>query len=107
MRALYTKEEFVLRQTRTLARLSRANDVALRLKVGPEALRAIYGRLLVPGLPEKQLQSDAVGLLRLPPDDLSKTVDVARVRNALDDLFREEPEPRPFFVDPREPWPRK
>ena len=106
-RALYFREESLNRQIRALARLEKANPVAARLKLGPKTLRRIYGRVLMPGIPENQLASDIFSLLKLPPDDPALPVDVGRVRLALDDLFRAENEPRPPWLSPTEPWPRR
>ena len=105
-RALYFKEILLGRQIRALARLTKANAMAKRLQVGPETLRTIYGRVLVPGIPEKQLSSDAFALLRLPPDDPSRPVDIPRIRLALDEFLRPEIDPRPPWLEPVDPWPR-
>jgi len=105
-RALYFKEVFLARQIRALARLEKADAAVAKLRVGPETLRSIYGRVLVPGIPEKQLSTDSFSLLRHPPEDSSRPVDIARVRFALDELLRPEIDPRPAWLEPDDPWPR-
>jgi hypothetical protein len=105
-RALYFKEEFLGRQIHTLARLTKANSAVARLNVGPETLRRIYGRVLVPGIPEKQLQSDAFCLMKQLQDDPDRPPDLPRIRLALDELVRSENEPRPPWLKPDDVWPR-
>jgi hypothetical protein len=106
LRALYFKEEFHGRQLRALARLDKADRLAWQLGAGPETLRRVFGRVLVPGIPPAQIVSDAVGLLLPPPDNPSAPPDPDRLHLAFDDLFRTEPELRPAWLHPDEPWPR-
>ena len=46
---------------------------------------------------------DAVAVLDLP--EHGPPVDPATVRSALAEFFDEDKEPRPFWIDPNEPWP--
>jgi hypothetical protein len=105
-RALYFKEEVLGRQVHTLAKLDKAESVVARMNIGPETLRRIYGRVLVPGIPELQTQSDAFSLLKLPPDGPDRPPDVRKIHLALDALIRPEQEPRPPWLKPDDIWPR-
>ncbi len=105
LRAIYFKEEQRNRQVRALARLDLANRVVGRMNAGPVMLRTVFGRVLLPGIPDIQRQSDVFCLLNLPPDDPKHPPDVPRLRQALYDLLRPEDEPRPSWLDPRERWP--
>jgi hypothetical protein len=99
-RALYLKEELLGRQVRALARLTKARSALALLGCGPTTLRRIFGRVLVPGIPEKQLQSDAFSLMKLPTDDPARSADLLRIHRALDELIRPEDEPRlPWLKD--------
>jgi hypothetical protein len=106
LRALYFKEEVLGRQIRALARLTMAKSALARLNAGPETLRRIYGRVLLPGIPEKQLPSDAFSLIKPLDDDRARPSELARIHRALDDLIRPEDEPRPEWLKPHDPWPR-
>jgi hypothetical protein len=105
LRAIYFKEHERDRQVRALARLDKAEPLIRRLGAGPVALHHVFGRVLVPGVPEYQLSSDAFRLLVLPPDDPNSSPDPVRLRAALGDLLRPESEPRPIWLDPGDPWP--
>ena len=105
-RALYFKEELLGRQVRALARLTKAESALARLNAGRETLRRIYGRVLVPGIPEKQLNSDAFSLMKLPPEDPARPPELPRIHRALDDLIRPESAPRPIWLKQNDPWPR-
>ena len=73
---------------RTLARLDRAEQIALREGIGKAAIRRVFGRVLVPGIPEKHA-SDAASLLRIPEGETNQTP--ALVKKALGNWYREEP----------------
>jgi hypothetical protein len=103
LRAIYLLDEARERQVRALRRLDLAEQVAARLGIGRAAIRSAFGRVLVPGIPENQTATDAVDLLSLPAD--GPTSDPARVRAALAEYLRPEPEPRPPWLDPAEAWP--
>jgi hypothetical protein len=103
LRAIYLLDESRARQIRALRRLDLAEEAAARLGIGRMAIRSVFGRVLVPGIPENQTATDAVDLLRLPPK--GPTSDPARVRAALAKFLSQEPEPRPPWLDPAEAWP--
>ena len=105
LRAVYFKSEVQSRQIRALARLDEADRVAARLGAGPSALRRVFGRVLVPGIPENQAGTDAFSLLHPPPDDPRAPDDPARLRAALAALLRPEPVPRPPWLARGELWP--
>ncbi len=62
-RATYLNAESSEHLRRTLARLDRVEQIALREGIGKTAIRRVFGRVLVPGIPEKHT-SDAASLLR-------------------------------------------
>jgi len=107
LRALYLKAEHHDRQVRALARLEKVQSLAWQLNAGRRTLRGIFGRRLIPGLTAQQDLADAIDLLILPPDDRSSPPDPARLRDALDDLMRPEPDFRPAWISPNERWPPK
>jgi hypothetical protein len=106
VRALYFKEEIRDRQVRAFARLDRAQAFIGRLGTGPKRLREVFGRVLVPGIPERQISTDAFSVLRLPPDHPDVKSDPERLHEALDSLIQPEAEPRPPWLLRSEPWPR-
>jgi hypothetical protein len=89
-------------QRRHIRRLDQAQAVALRLGIGLDAVKAAFGRLDMPELPEVY---DALGLLALP--DRGRPVDPDLVRRALGPYLFKEPEPRPQWLSPAETWPPK
>lgn len=103
VRAVGLLEEERARQVRALRRLDLAEDTARRLGIGRAAIRAAFGRVIVPGIPEKQRGTDAVDLLRLPEE--GAVSDQARVLAALGDFLRQEPPLRPTWLEPGEAWP--
>ena len=107
LRALYFKEEQLGRQVRAFARLTKAKSAIAHLNVSPETLRRIYGRVLVPGIPDQQRNSDVFSLIKFPPEDPARPPDLLRIHRALDDLIRPESEPRPDWLNQDDPWPRR
>ncbi|MGC8641503.1 MAG: hypothetical protein ACP5XB_16685 [Isosphaeraceae bacterium] len=87
-------------QRRHLRRLDQAQKVARRLGIGREAIHSALGRLDMPLLPDVY---DALGLLDLPEQGSVTNPD--QVRRALEPFLFKEPEPRPFWLPPTEPWP--
>ena len=85
-----------------LARLDRVEQIALREGIDKAAIRRVFGRVLVPGIPAKHT-SDAASLLRIPEDETSQIP--ALVKKALGNWYREEPLTRPPWLNPSEPWP--
>ena len=88
-------DEHAKQQQRALVRLEGAERVAHDLGIGRLTIRRIFGRVLVPGIPELQKQSDAASLLALPDSD-QRPENQAAVREALRDYLVVEPE----FVPP-------
>jgi hypothetical protein len=87
-------------QRRHLRRLDQAQEVAARLGIGRDGIRAAFGRLDMPELPDVY---DAAGLLDLP--DRGRLVDPEPIRRALSPYLFKEKEPRPAWLPPGEPWP--
>ena len=87
-------------QRRHLRRLDQAERTARTMGAGLDAVRAAFGRLDAPLLPDAY---DAIDLLDLPAK--GKPVDPARVRQALAPYVFIEPAPRPTWIDRDEPWP--
>jgi hypothetical protein len=107
LRAIYLADEHARRQARALARLERAEKVGMELGVGRETIRKIFGRLLVPGIPELQRESDAAELLDLPATDASR-VDPMVVNAKLREFMTEEPVPPAPWLKTREtPGPKR
>jgi hypothetical protein len=96
LRALYLADEHARRQRRALTRLEWVERIGRELGVGRETIRRTFGRVLVPGIPELQRESDAAALLALPASD-SRPVDAAWLRVKLRDLMAVE-------VVPPHPW---
>ena len=59
-RALYYKGDFHRRQVRVLARLDRVDRILARVGASPETLRDFLGRVVIPGIGEKQFDTDAL-----------------------------------------------
>ncbi|HEV3167098.1 MAG TPA: hypothetical protein VGZ22_24025 [Isosphaeraceae bacterium] len=104
-RAMYFRNQSHDRQVRALARTDLARPIAMRLGASPEALRHTFGHLMVPGTFAGQDTCDMVGLLHLPPQEPKAQPDAARIRAALGHLLSTESEPRPIWLDPKDPWP--
>lgn len=103
LRAGYLAAEPAGRQQRFLARLDGIQHVATRLGVGRTELRNAFGRVVGPGMPEQVRELDIFDLMVLPHSGLS--VDPAIIKNSLGDWVALEPEPRPYWIVPEEPWP--
>ena len=97
LRAVLYADENARRQRSALARLEGAEQTAQELGIGRTTIRETFGRVLVPGIPEFQLQSDAAALLALPDGD-RRTVNQATVRESLRRYMFEEPEFRPPWL---------
>jgi hypothetical protein len=100
-RAMFLRKASHERQERVLARIDLARPIARRMRASPEALRRTFANVLVPG----KIEGMMVDLLNLPPDQPNAQTDPARLRSALGHLLLTEPEPRPFWLDPKDPWP--
>jgi hypothetical protein len=95
-------------QRQYLRRLDRCEETARRLGLGRDSIRAAFGHQWIPNtfhtVREFQYELyDAVAVLDLPQH--GKRVDVTTVRRALAEFFPPESEPRPFWLDPKVPWP--
>ncbi len=87
-------------QRRHLMKLEQVEAVGQRLGIGRDSIHRVFGRLPAPDLPEVY---DAVDLLDLPRTGAE--TDAVRIRRALGPLLVVEPEPRPEWIAPGEPWP--
>ena len=92
-RALYFKAEYHDLQHRALARLDMVNRLATTLGASPETLREIFGRILVPGIHEKQAGCDCFSLLIPRPRNSNAVPELVAHKAELIELLRSEPEP--------------
>ena len=83
-------------QRRHLRRLDQAQEVAARLGIGRDGIRAVLGRLDMPELPDVY---DAAGLLDLP--GRGRLTDRDTIRRALAPYVFRESEPRPPWLPAR------
>jgi hypothetical protein len=96
-------------QRSNLRRLDRAEELARRMGLGRDAIRAVFGHPLLPGSfgrqPPTELLDlhDATALLNLP--ERGAPFNPTTVRNALKPFFAEDKEPRPNWIAPDELWP--
>jgi len=91
-----------------LRRLDRGEALAKRMGWSRDAIHTALGHPWVPGTvgtlrPSLYDLYDAVGLLDLP--EHGPPVNPVVVRTALAELFAQEKEPRPVWLEPDEPWP--
>ncbi|HZW32419.1 MAG TPA: hypothetical protein VFF52_17020, partial [Isosphaeraceae bacterium] len=92
-----------------LRRLDRGEEMARRLGIGRDAVRAAFGHLWVSGAiggypPFGQYELyDVAGLLDIP--EHGRAVDPAALRAALGPFLNQDKEPRPDWIAPNEPWP--
>jgi hypothetical protein len=105
LRARYLNTEQAAWQRRFLARLDRAEATARELSMGRAVIRRALGPVLGPGMPTNIPQIDGVNLLALPESE--GRADLERVRSTLLPILTPEPEPRPSWLRPDEPWPPK
>ena len=103
LRARYYKSESHYLQVRALARLDRVDVILARLGMSPETLRDIMGRVLIPGIPEKQLSSDAFSILTPRPRNADSGATFDRYRAELMTLLSPEPPPVRSWLDPDRP----
>jgi hypothetical protein len=92
-------QEQAYRQYRHLLKLERVEAIARARGIGLDALRAAFGRLDAPLIPEVY---DAAGLLDIPEHGTAMSL---ATRQALATLLAVEPETRPSWIWPDEPWP--
>jgi hypothetical protein len=106
MRALYYKEELRDRQIKTLDRLDRVDAILARVGASPDSLRKDFGRVLVPGIPEEQRESDAFSILKPRSERPGVSHELAGYRLELAELL-EPLDPRvPPWLNPNEPLSR-
>jgi len=98
LRAVLLADEHAKLQRRALVRLEGAERVARDLGVGRLTIRRTFGRVLLPGIPELQKQSDAASLLALPDSDQRPT-NQAAVRVALQPYMAVEPDYVPPWLE--------
>jgi hypothetical protein len=106
-RALHFKLERHDRQFRALERLDRLDSLARHIRIDSTALRREFGRVVIPGIPEKQTGSDAFDLLTPLAPGVEALPDPGPYRARIEELLRPEPEARPPWLDPAKPWPPK
>jgi hypothetical protein len=87
-------------QRRHLRRLDQAEQAAQRLGIGLDGIRATFGRMDMPELPDVY---DAAGLLDLPEKGRLTSPDA--IHRALGSYLFKEKEPRPVWVPRGETWP--
>jgi len=103
LRAVLLADEHAKLQRRALVRLEGAERVARDLGIGRLTIRRTFGRVLVPGIPELQKQSDAASLLALPDSD-QRLENPAAIREALQGYMAVEPEyVAPWLTRPESP----
>jgi hypothetical protein len=102
-RARYFKAESHYLQVRALARLDRVDSILSRLGASPETLRDIFGRVLIPGIHEKQVGTDALSILIPRPPNANARAALDPRLPELTDLLSPEPPPFPFWRDPNDP----
>jgi hypothetical protein len=103
LRARVLSSELADRQQRFLARLDGAEQSARSLGASRTAIRRAFGRIIGPGMPDRLIDLDAIDLLALPKT--GPELDPAQLQSALNGWLAIEPEARPFWVAPGDPWP--
>ena len=102
LRARYLASERVERQGRFLSRLDRAEAIARVEKLSRATLRAEFGRVLGPGMPQAVPDLDAVSLLALPESGGAPMRPA--IRQSFAPLFTPEPVQRPAWLTKGEAW---
>jgi hypothetical protein len=103
LRAVALAELESVRQEHYLAQLDRLERACALQGIDGPTLRRVFGRVVGPGFPRDRADFDVVSLLNLP--DRGTLTDEFRVAAAVGHLLRIEPERRPPWVGPSEPWP--
>ena len=106
-RALFLNALHREKQVRALARLDKVRSLSLRQKIGRQALHDAFGRLKIPGLQAHAGLPDAFDLLSLPRNGRPVPAEALSLRDTFADLIRPEPEQRPYWLAPSDPWPPK
>jgi hypothetical protein len=102
LRALVLRDQAAEQLRRILVRLDHVEQISQRHRIGKGAIRRTFGRLLIPGIPEKHT-ADAASLLRLKEDDTGQST--LSVRVTLGEWYKPEPPIRPLWLQPSDPWP--
>ena len=92
LRALVYKHEFHERQLRALMRLDKVDGLLARWSASPDSLRDLFGRILLPGIPDLQIPTDAFTMLRPRPRNPQADHLLRANQATLGDLLRPEPE---------------
>jgi predicted outer membrane lipoprotein len=97
-------------QRNYLRRLDQVEPIARRLGVGQDGIRAAFGHIYIPAATGRLLLSqrelyDVAAILDLPPR--GRPMDPAAIRAVLGPFLRPEPEPRPPWLEPGDPWPEQ
>jgi hypothetical protein len=106
MRAHFYKAESHRLQVRALARLDRVDGILSQASASPEILRDFMGRVLIPGIPESQIGSDAFDLLAPRRRNAKALVALSSHRSELIELLRPEAPLVPFWLDRDHPLAR-
>lgn len=106
LRARIWDEDLAGRQRRSLIRLETAVNQARAQGIGRDALRAVFGRIEVPGWPPALRDVDALDLFDVPATSAPEGLMAARrLAPTLAPLLRVEPPLRPTWIGPADPWP--
>jgi hypothetical protein len=95
-------------QRRYLKRLDHAEQIARRLGIGQDGIRAAFGYLFIPGstgrllLAQRELY-DVAAMLDLPPR--GQAMNPVAIREALGSDLNPEPEPQAPWLEPGDKWP--
>ncbi len=92
-------DDLALRQSQFFKRLDRVEALCRSKGVGITALRTTFGSVSGPGLSGE----DALRLLDLP--EIGRVTDPGAIRAIVGPALDVEPEPRPQWLPPGEPWP--
>lgn len=108
MRASLLRIERAAWQRRYLRRLDQAEAVARRLGIGREEIRSAFGHVFIPASTGRLLllqrdHYDVAAILDLP--DRGRVTDLSAIRSAMARYLIAEPEPRPQWLPPSDPWP--
>jgi hypothetical protein len=107
LRALYFRIELRDRQARALIRLDQLDRLARSQGVTPRQLSRHFGQVALPGVFPNQTNFDTFDMLTpRPPGEREAPGDSpVRLGPAYERLIQHEPEPRPYWLKPDEPWP--
>jgi hypothetical protein len=104
LRARYLDAEWVAWQRRFLERLDRVEAAARRSGATRAEVRKALGRVIAPGMPSQLPWLDSISLLALPESGDHGSEPGRALTLAPIEV---EPEPRPAWLPPGDPWPPK